>query len=345
MFCATQYHAGMIRDLINQHSVNPPIDYCVRVTAEDGARGDTFLSQFQDNEKTIPTILTTSQKLSTGVDALNIRNIVLLRPINSMIEFKQIIGRGTRLYEGKNFFTIIDFVNAYNLFNDPEWDGDPGDIIVNPPGPPRPPQPPKPPPPKKEKVVIKLGGTRELELTSSSTLIYYEGKPISIEEYTQKLFQTLSLPSIFSDEDELLKLWSNPITRNELLKKLEDNGFHINDLKLLQNLLNADDCDLVDVLEVIAYTKKPINRIDRVSNAEQKINDELDDNQKEFVNFVLEKYVEGGVEELDINRLSDLITLKYNSIYTGIEKLGDVEDVKNTFIDFQKHLYQKELRN
>ena len=144
VFCATQYHAGMIRDLINQHSVNPPIDYCVRVTAEDGARGDTFLSQFQDNEKTIPTILTTSQKLSTGVDALNIRNIVLLRPVNSMIEFKQIIGRGTRLYEGKNFFTIIDFVNAYNLFNDPEWDGDPGDIIVNPPGPPRPPQPPKP---------------------------------------------------------------------------------------------------------------------------------------------------------------------------------------------------------
>ena len=67
-----------------------------------------------------------------------------------MIEFKQIIGRGTRLYEGKNFFTIIDFVNAYNLFNDPEWDGDPGDIIVNPPGPPRPPQPPKPTPPKEK---------------------------------------------------------------------------------------------------------------------------------------------------------------------------------------------------
>ena len=113
----------------------------------------------------------------------------------------------------------------------------------------------------------------------------------------------------------------------------------------MQNLINAEDCDLVDVLEVIAYAKKPINRVDRVSNAEQKINDELDVNQKEFINFVLEKYVEGGVEELDINRLSDLITLKYNSLYTGIEKLGDVEDVKNTFIDFQKHLYQQELRN
>ena len=145
------------------------------------------------------------------------------------------------------------------------------------------------------------------------------------------------MTSIFRNEDELLKLWSNPITRNELLKKLEDSGFHINDLKLLQNLINADDCDLVDVLEVIAYANKPINRVDRVSNAEQKINDELDENQKEFINFVLEKYVDGGVEELDINRLSDLINFKkYNSIYTGIEKLGDVEeDVKNTFITFK----------
>ena len=96
-------HAGMIRDLINQLSVNPPIDYCVRVTAEDGARGDTFLSQFQDNEKNINDFNNKS-KLSTGVDALNIRNIVLLRPVNSMIEFKQIIGRGTRLYEGKRFY-------------------------------------------------------------------------------------------------------------------------------------------------------------------------------------------------------------------------------------------------
>src|SRR5262249_53858059 len=82
-------------------------------TANDGERGNQFLREFRNNEKTIPTILTTSQKLSTGVDALNIRNIVLMRPINSIIEFKQIIGRGTRLYEGKDYFTIYDFVKAY----------------------------------------------------------------------------------------------------------------------------------------------------------------------------------------------------------------------------------------
>jgi type I restriction enzyme R subunit len=83
------------------------------------------LRDFQDNEKAMPTILTTSQKLSTGVDARNIRNIVLMRPINSMIEFKQIIGRGTRLYDGKDYFTIYDFVKAHHHFNDEEWDGEP----------------------------------------------------------------------------------------------------------------------------------------------------------------------------------------------------------------------------
>ena len=101
-----------MRDLINQMKTSNDPNYCQRVTADDGALGDQYLRDFQDNEKTIPTILTTSQKLSTGVDARNIRNIVLMRPINSMIEFKQIIGRGTRLFDGKDYFTIYDFVKA-----------------------------------------------------------------------------------------------------------------------------------------------------------------------------------------------------------------------------------------
>ena len=125
VFCATQDHALAVRDLINQMKTSTDPNYCVRVTADDGALGDQYLRDFQDNEKTIPTILTTSQKLSTGVDARNVRNIVLMRPINSMIEFKQIIGRGTRLYDGKDYFTIYDFVKAYEHFNDPEWDGEP----------------------------------------------------------------------------------------------------------------------------------------------------------------------------------------------------------------------------
>ena len=121
VFCATQRHAALVRDLVNQEADIQRVDYCVRVTAKDGVIGDTYLAQFRDNEKSIPTILTTSRKLSTGVDARNVRNIVLLRPVKNMIEFKQIIGRGTRLFEGKHYFTIIDFVSAYHLFNDVEW--------------------------------------------------------------------------------------------------------------------------------------------------------------------------------------------------------------------------------
>ncbi|MDZ4744434.1 MAG: DEAD/DEAH box helicase family protein, partial [bacterium] len=137
VFCANQAHALTVRDLINQYTTSRDPGYCTRVTANDGALGEQYLKEFQDNEKTIPTVLTTSYKLSTGVDARNVRNIVLMRPIRTMIEFKQIIGRGTRLFDGKTYFTIYDFVKAYEHFADPEWDGEPqadeGEIIIDPP--------------------------------------------------------------------------------------------------------------------------------------------------------------------------------------------------------------------
>jgi len=338
VFCASISHAGMIRDLINQESVNPPADYCVRVTAEDAQIGDTYLRQFQDNEKALPTILTTSQKLSTGVDALNIRNIVLMRPVNNMIEFKQIIGRGTRLFEDKFYFTIVDFVGAYKKFSDPDWDG-PG-LPPGPPKPPPPPRPPKPPKPPKEKIIIKLAKGNELSITSmSTTLFYFKNKPISVQEFIKKLFNTITLPEVLKNEEQLRELWSSPITRNKLLKKLEDEGFAKQDLKSIQTLIEAEDSDIFDVLVHVAYSKKPIQRATRVANAEEEIYKNLNDNQKEFIDFVLSRYVEGGVEELDINRLSSLVELKYKSLHDGQKALGDADKIKSTFIDFQKHLY------
>ena len=338
VFCASISHAGMIRDLINQESVNPPADYCVRVTAEDAQIGDTYLRQFQDNEKTLPTILTTSQKLSTGVDALNIRNIVLMRPVNNMIEFKQIIGRGTRLFEDKFYFTIVDFVGAYKKFSDPDWDG-PG-LPPGPPKPPPPPQPPQPPKPPKEKIIIKLAKGNELSITSmSTTLFYFQRKPISVQEFIKKLFNTITLPGILKNEEQLRELWSSPITRNKLFKKLEDEGFAKQDLKSIQTLIEAEDSDIFDVLVHVAYSKKPIQRATRVANAEDEIYKNLNDNQKEFIDFVLSRYVEGGVDELDLDKLSSLIELKYNTIHDGLEVLGNADEIKRTFIEFQKHLY------
>lgn len=125
VFCASQGHAALVRDIINQYGDSKDPFNCVRVTANDGEIGEQKLREIRDNEKSIPTILTTSQKLSTGVDARNVRNIILMRPVNSMIEFKQIVGRGTRLLDGKEYFTIYDFVDAYHHFADPEWDGEP----------------------------------------------------------------------------------------------------------------------------------------------------------------------------------------------------------------------------
>ncbi len=118
-------YAYIVRDLINQMKESDDPDYCCRVTADDGGLGEQHLRNFQNNEKTIPTVLTTSQKLSTGVNARNVRNIVLMRPVNDMIEFKQIVGRGTRVFDGKDYFTIYDFVNIFDHFSDPEWDGPP----------------------------------------------------------------------------------------------------------------------------------------------------------------------------------------------------------------------------
>ena len=209
VFCATQNHAALVRDLINQEKRSTDPNYCHRVTADDGAVGDQHLRDFQDNEKTVPTVLTTSQKLSTGVDALNVRHIVLMRPIRSMIEFKQIIGRGTRTFEGKDFFTIWDFVKAHENFSDPEWDGDPEEPV-----PPRPgPDEPEHPDPgtnggegdsgddQPEKIVVKLadGKERAIQYVSATTYWSADGKPISAAEFLRKLFGDLA--GMISNED------------------------------------------------------------------------------------------------------------------------------------------------
>ncbi len=350
VFCANQEHAGTVRNLINQEADSTSTDYCVRVTANDGAIGDTYLKQFQDNDKSIPTILTTSQKLTTGVDARNVRNIVLLREVNSMIEFKQIIGRGTRLFEGKHYFTILDFVNAYQLFNDAEWDGEPiepeSPIEPKSPRDPKEPREPKDPnddEPKTPKLRIKLSDGKVRELQSmSSTFFYVDGKPISAEEFLKRLFDTLKLPELLGSEEELRKLWANPMTRRELLKKLEGAGCHVDDLRKLQELISAEDSDLFDVLEYIAYAKPPTTRAARVETNKDNIYNLLNDKQREFVGYVLRNYVDVGVDELDVTKLSTVLTAKYGSIHAAQEQLGSVQDIQSTFVDFQQYLYAAE---
>ena len=307
------------------------------------------MREFQDNEKIIPTILTTSQKLSTGVDARNIRNIVLMRPVNSMIEFKQIIGRGTRIFDGKEYFTIYDFVDAYHHFVDPAWDGEPldetseGESKKPPLSEPSAPYDREEEPSEKNRrlmVKIKLrdGKERHIQHMVATSFWSADGRPISAEEFMQNLFG--SLPEFFKSEDELRKIWSDPSTRKALLEKLEKAGYSHDVLGELQKLINAEDSDLFDVLEYVAYNITPITREERVAKAQKNIFTLLNNTQKEFLEFVLSKYIESGVDELSQEKLPDLLRLKYRAIEDAKEKLGSIDDIRNTFIHFQKHLYQ-----
>ncbi|MBE7535377.1 MAG: DEAD/DEAH box helicase family protein [Anaerolineales bacterium] len=346
VFCATQEHAAAVRDLINQFKKNPDPLYCVRVTANDGALGEQYLEQFKDNDRTIPTILTTSQKLSTGVDARNIRNIVLMRPINSMIEFKQIIGRGTRLFDGKEYFTIYDFVDAHHHFADPEWDGEPEEPVEKPEPIDQPPRKTKEPPEgyePKVKLKIKLRDGKERQIEHMSSTLYYsaDGRPISAQQFVENLYGVL--PALFKTEEELRKIWSNPVTRKTLLEELEKVGFGKEELSIAQSLINAENSDLLDVLEYISFLQPPISRELRVAKSQNKIFAALTSEQKQFVEFVLSKYIETGVEELDQEKLPHLLTLKYKAIEDAKEILGTVDSIRKLFVEFQLNLYGQQI--
>jgi type I restriction enzyme R subunit len=369
VFCATQIHALAVRDLINQMKTVPDPNYCVRVTANDGSEGERFLRLFKDNEKTIPTILTTSQKLSTGVDARNVRNIVLLRPIGTMIEFKQIIGRGTRLFDGKDYFTIYDFVKAHAHFGDPEWDGEPlepdpchrcGNIPCT-----CPLEAPEPcavcgklpcvcekvtePCPKcgevscicrkRRKVKIQLadGKERTIQHISATSFWSPDGTPMSAAQFIERLFG--DLPPLFRDEDQLRELWRRPDTRKGLLDGLAEKGYGPEQLRDVTRAIEAEHSDLYDVLAYIAFALPPVSRAERVAARRERIFRNFDYQQQDFLEFVLGHYVERGVEELDAAKLPRLIELKYQSYGDAVAELGGAGNIREVFVEFQRYLY------
>jgi len=348
VFCANQAHALAVRDLINQMKSSIDPNYCQRVTANDGALGEQHLRDFQDNEKTIPTILTTSQKLSTGVDARNIRNIVLMRPINRIIEFKQIIGRGTRLYDGKDYFTIYDFVKAYHHFSDPEWDGEPVGEMVGEIGPIRPMRPIKvrettPDFPKKQKAKIKLadGKERTIQYMVATSFWHPDGTPMSAQQFMEALFG--KLPEFFKDEEELRSIWSAPDTRKAFLARLAEAGFGKEQMTEMQKIIDAEKSDLFDVLAYVAFALQPVTREARATRAKGKILTSFTDKQRAFLDFVLSQYVKEGVDELDQEKLSPLLKLRYHdSIPDAVADLGKPDEIGRVFVGFQKYLYQQQ---
>ncbi len=350
VFCATQDHAARVRNIINQIKDNPDPHYCERVTADDGKLGEQHLREFQDNEKTLPTILTTSHKLSTGVDARNVRNIVLLRPIKSMIEFKQIIGRGTRTFDGKDFFTVYDFVKAYDHFKDPEWDGEPlppeepgkpGDTggpkypspVSDPPGITNEPPEPKP------KVVVKLADGKERHIRYlAATTYWHEGRQITAQEFMAQLFGDLG--NLVASEDELRAVWSDPDRREAFQQRLTDLGYDADRLDDMRRLIDAPHSDIFDVLAYVRFTLAPLSRAQRVGAAKSNGLDGYQREMRSFLEYVLEAYERHGVDELSSRKIADFLRIRYGGTNDAKRVLGPVPEIRQAFIAIQAHLYQ-----
>lgn len=357
VFCATQDHAARVRDMINQMKVSTDPDYCNRVTANDGTIGDQHLRDFQDNDKTVPTILTTSQKLSTGVDARNVRHIVLMRPVRSMIEFKQIIGRGTRTYDGKDFFTIWDFVKAHENFNDLAWDGPPEEVTSakkreggedDPAfGPDIEPMPPdgegghdvsqEP----RAKIIVKLGDGKARSIQYIATTTYWgpDGKPISTADFLQRLFGDLS--GMIADEDQLRSIWSNPDNREHFLSQLEDQGYDSDRLDDIRRLVDAPKSDLYDVLSYILFALPPKTRSDRAETVRQDGMAAFQGEMRELLLSILKAYETAGETELAGKKLGQFVTARYGSVSEGRAKLGELKAIRDAFNKMQEGLYSR----
>ena len=355
VFCATQAHAAEVRDMINAYRKKK--GYCERVTANDGEIGEAFLEEFKNNEKTIPTILTTSEKLSTGVDARNVRHIVLMRPVNSMIEYKQIVGRGTRIYDGKYYFTIWDFVKAYLKYSDPGWDGEPvcpkcgnnpctcvkkhrevvyeipeeKPVVVRD-------DTPEPEPDVTTILEVRLSDGRARRIRFINDIMFWgaDGKPVSSQKFIEEMFGRL--PDFFSSSEDLHQKWADPDTREALLEKLDEAGYGKEVLKDIRRIIDAEKSDLMDVLEYIAYATTPIERQERAERIKDYYGT-LSASQKQFVEYLVNAYIRSGVDELRMDKLKTQLELKFGSVPEGISSLGGVSQARQTFKEFQQRLY------
>ncbi len=343
VYCNNQAHAADVRNLINQVLKNTHIDYCVRVTSAEGERGDNYLKLFRDIDKQRPVILTTSQKLTTGIDACNVRHIVLFRKVNTMIEFKQIIGRGTRLYDKKEYFTIHDFYENCHHFYDPEWDGEPIE--------------PEPQTPREKstndkqlektepikrpiKIEVKLSDGRIQTFRVNQTSLFYGkgGEILSAQEFIQHLFDIM--PTFFNNEKHLKEIWTDIGTRTLLLDRLAEEGLSLEILIEVQKIIESENSDVFDVLEYFAYNKTPVPKTKRADVVRRKLYNSLSEEQKEFIEYLLDQYINEGHGIVDITRMPELMKIKYHSFHDGLGYLKiDTKQLESLFFNMQEGLY------
>ena len=343
VFGATQAHAAILRDMINQHSRKPNVNYCKRVTSDDGDKGEADLKTFQDNEKLLPTILTTSQKLSTGVDAKNVRNIVLMRPVNNIIEFKQIIGRGTRLFDGKYFFTIYDFVGASRNFSDPEWDGDPivapdfdpnagkkndkpdGEVVHDP-----------APPYENKKPFVDKDGCQ----------VYVINKTVSVYDTNNKLlkqeniidYTRRNIQGDYLSLENFIKNW-NTASKKLIRNLFDEHGINLEDIKNEENMVGVDDFDFICH---VAFDKKPLTRKERAENVKKRdFLSKYSGVAREVLETLLNKYADSNIYEIEDLNILKLDIFKHFGTPVKIAKyFGGKDNYLKAVKDLAKCIYE-----
>lgn len=370
VFCVSQRHARRIARLINEEAERRGVykpHYCETVTADAGSYGDYYLRLFQDNELKIPTILTTSEKLSTGVDARNVRSIVFYRNVKSMVEFRQIIGRGTRTYTGKPYFKIYDFVGATENFKDDDWwrpdvpcpkcgespcvcekgkkhpcpvcGRNPCVCVKTCPvcGMPKSacvcPKPERP-----EVEVVKLSSGRDISAVWES-YVFFDDEMVQVKDFLERFVSAVRNST--DGIDALRAKWSTEESRKEFLAAIADAGFTEDMLKDVQKFAELQEYDVFDVMLDLAYNVHPVTRAMRVERLAEVLGG-MSEQRRRFAEIVLANYVQDGVWRLNRATFTDVL----NQLYHGnmAEALADLgfakpADALGFFNSIQRQLY------
>lgn len=327
VFCVSQEHADEMRRTLNNLNadlVQKHPDYVARVTSEEGKIGKGHLSRFQELETTTPVILTTSQLLTTGVDVPTCKNIVLARVVNSMTDFKQIIGRGTRLREdyGKLWFNIIDYTgSATKNFADPDFDGYPEieeEIIIDEEGHEQHESATADDETSSEEgegeyPAEKVGEREDTDgeprkyyvdggvIRIASHLVYEldaDGKQLSVVQYTD--YTTGKVRMLFSSDDELRDRWADPVNREEVQAELEERGISFDELAEVTGKPDADPLDLLCHLAFEAPLRTRRERAEYLRRNKPDFFDEYGPEAREILDALLDKYTDFGPKQFNI---------------------------------------------
>lgn len=360
VFCVDQSHANEMRQALSNLNSDLVIkypNYVARVTSDEKKIGKGHLSRFQDLETISPVILTTSQLLTTGVDAPTCKNIILVRVVNSMSEFKQIIGRGTRLREdyGKLWFSILDYTgSATKNFADETFDGFPefeediiiddngGEIVVEGeddiPETPEPPQPPEKPelPEAAEKYYIDVGSA-----TIDTQVIYdidEDGKQIRAVQFTD--YTAHNIRTLFSSRDDLKNSWADPLKREDIISTLKEKGIEFSKLSVEVGKPDADPFDLLCYLAFDTPLRTRRERAEYLKKNNPDFFDLYGEEAKQVLEDLLVKYTGYGPEQLNISKVADVPPISnYGNIIEIANRFGGPSEMKHAVDKLQYLLY------